>query len=55
MSSKMIMFRANSEDSKILTDAAAASHLNLSAWIRQTCLIEANRMRNAKKEKRDGN
>ena len=47
----MIMFRANSEDNKILTDAAAAAHLNLSAWIRQTCLIEANKIKNAKKEK----
>ena len=48
MASKLITFRLNAEDNKEFNDFAAAAHIGLSAWIRQSCKM---RIESEKSEK----
>ena len=48
MASKLIAFRLNAEDNKEFNDFAAAAHIGLSAWIRQSCKM---RIESEKSEK----
>ena len=51
MSSKLITFRLNTEDNKEFNDFAAAAHIGLSAWIRQSCKMRIDAERAAKSAK----
>ena len=51
MASKLITFRLNAEDNKEFNDFAAAAHIGLSAWIRQSCKMRIDAERAAKSTK----
>ena len=50
MASKLITFRLNAEDNKEFNDFAAASHIGLSAWIRQSCKMRIESEKSAENQ-----